>query len=412
MRKIVLLLLLNVSFIHAQYSDPNFPKPSAGYGSDGNHTVGVISFTNPYFTSKDIEIYHPSDISTPVPTIFYSHAYGGNNSANISGVLNFIAQKGYAVVYVPYQTTGVTNNDRYDNLLHGFTKAARDYSSVIDTTKVGFLGHSFGGGASFTLAKHCFDTYNWGSAGRFIYALAQWYTLNLSPADLSSFPIDTKLVTEVFDDDITNDHRMAIDIFNNINIPLSEKDFILAKSCTVSGYNYIADHSVPNTSAAFDALDYYAYYRLLDALCDYTFNGNLAGKDVALGNGSTNQVTMPTGMLDLIEYENPPVIYPENNYTFPCSNSTNPRESFCGLLSTEDFNNKKQLSIFPNPAHNNLYIRNKSEILCKVSIHDMTGNIVLETESDDKLIAIKIQNLDRGVYFVKVNNRAKRFIKI
>ena len=136
MRKIVLLLFLNIAFMHAQYNDPNFPKPSSGYGSDGTHTVGVISFTNPYFTSKDIEIYHPSDISTPVPTIFYSHAYGGNNSTNISGVLNFIAQKGYAVVYVPYQTTGVTNDERYDNLLHGFTKAARITSYNVCYTKL------------------------------------------------------------------------------------------------------------------------------------------------------------------------------------------------------------------------------------------------------------------------------------
>lgn len=411
MKKILFFLLLNITFSNAQYSDPNFPKPSSGYGSDGTHTVGVISFTNPYFTSKDIEIYHPSDVSTPVPTLFYSHAYGGNVSANISGVLNFIAQKGYAVVYVPYQTTGVTNEERYDNLLHGFTKAARDYSAVIDTTKVGFLGHSFGGGASFTLAKHCFDSYNWGSSGRFIYALAQWYTLDLSPTELSSFPLDTKLLTEVFDDDITNDHRMAIDIFNNINIPLSEKDFILVKSCTVGGYNYVADHSVPNTSSAFDALDYYAYYRLLDALCDYTFNGNLAGKDVALGNGSTNQITMPTGMLNLIEYENPPVLYPESNYTFPCSSSTNPRESFCGLLSSEDFETDDKITVFPNPAHNNLFIRNKNKVLCKIGIYDMFGKMILKTESEDKLITMKIQELDKGVYFAKVNNSVKRFIK-
>ncbi|MDK2771529.1 MAG: T9SS type A sorting domain-containing protein [Flavobacterium sp.] len=411
MKNFLVLFLVNITFGYAQYADPNFPKPSSGYGSDGTHTVGVISFANPYFSSKNIEIYHPTDINTPVPTIFYSHAFGGNVSSNISGVLNFIAKKGYAVVYVPYQTTGVTNDNRYENLLHGFTKAARDYSTVIDTTKVGFLGHSFGGGASFTIAKHCFDNYNWGASGRFIYALAQWYTLNLSPTDLSSFPLDTKLLTEVFDDDITNDHRMAIDIFNNINIPLSEKDFILVKSSTVNGYNYVADHSVPNTSSAFDALDYYAYYRLLDALCDYTFNANLTGKDVALGNGSINQITMPTGMLNLIEYENPPIVYPESNYTFPCTNNVNPRESFCALLSNETFEIEDKLTFFPNPAHNNLFIRNKNKILCKISIYDIFGKMILQTESDEKLITIKINFLDEGIYFAKVNNNVKKFIK-
>ena len=142
---------------------------------------------------------------------------------------------------------------------------------------------------------------NWGDSGRFIYAMAQWYSLNISQTQLQSFPSNTKLLTEIFNDDGTNDHRMAIDIFNNINISPSEKDFILLKSDTIAGYVYLADHTVPQTSPAFNAFDYYAIYRLLDALCDYTFNGNLAGKNVALGNGSAAQITMPTGLKTLLK---------------------------------------------------------------------------------------------------------------
>jgi hypothetical protein len=181
----VLLFLCFASKVCAQYSDPNIAKPTSGYGSDGTHTVGNISFTNPNYVLKDIEIYYPSDLTTPVPTIFYSHAFGGNVSANISGLLNFVAMKGYAIVYVPYQTTGVTVSERYDNLLSGFRKAARDYPTIIDTTRVGFLGHSFGGGASFANSLACFTENNWGQNGRFIYALAQWYSLLEKPDDLS-----------------------------------------------------------------------------------------------------------------------------------------------------------------------------------------------------------------------------------
>jgi Secretion system C-terminal sorting domain len=323
---VLFFLFGNCSF--GQYNDPNIPKPTSGYGADGTHTIGNSSFANPNFPSKNIELFYPSDTTAKVPTIFYSHAFGGNDPANISGLLNFVAMKGYAIVFVPYQTTGVTNQDRYANLLNGFRLAARTYPNIIDTTKVGFLGWSFGGGASFANAYTCFTENNWGSQGRFIYAMAPWYSFNISQTQLQTFPPDTKLLTEIFDDDETNDHRMAIDIFNNINISSSEKDFVLLKSDTIAGYIYLADHTVPQTSPAFNALDYYGIYRLLDAICDYTFNGTLAGKNVALGNGSAAQVTMPSGLKSLVQTDFPTPAYPETKYEFPFHDVTNLRTDY------------------------------------------------------------------------------------
>lgn len=115
----------------------------------------------------------------------------------------------------------------------------------------------------------------------------------ITQEELQSFPSDTKLIIEICADDAVNDHRMAADMFTNINIDDAEKDFLVVQSDTINGYIYYAGHDVPTNYNAFDALDYYAYYRLIDALCDYTFNGNPAGKEVALGNGSTDQVMMP-----------------------------------------------------------------------------------------------------------------------
>src|SRR6476619_1330727 len=111
-----LLLVLLWAPARAQYADPNYPKPTTGYGADGPHPVATLSFPNLNFLGRNIEVYYPADATGRVPTIFYSHAFGGNLSANISGVLEFAARKGYAIVFVPYQTTGVTVADRYTNL--------------------------------------------------------------------------------------------------------------------------------------------------------------------------------------------------------------------------------------------------------------------------------------------------------
>jgi hypothetical protein len=403
-----------VPLVSAQYSDPNYSKPQSGYGSDGTHTVSVISFPNRNFPDKDIEIYHPADISTKVPTIFYSHAYGGNISQNIIGLLRFVAMKGYAIVFVPYQTIGVTVSDRYTNLLQGFQKAARDYSSIIDTTRVGFVGHSFGGGASFGNALTCFKNYHWGLNGRFIYALAQWYSFNITQSDLENFPENTKLLTEIFDDDTTNDHRMAIDIFNNISIPASEKDFLLLKSDTVNGHVYAADHVVPNTAAAYDVFDYYAYYRLLDALCDYTFNGSAAGKEVALGNGSATQVNMPAGLKKLIETGHPQPAYPESKYEFPCSDSQNLRRNYCPVITEVNdlYNTTQLMTILPALADKKLTISiPEATTEPNLSIFNSQGQQLLSVRRPaGTSFTVDIPTLSTGIYLAVCGKYRTKFL--
>ena len=90
---------------------------------------------------------------------------------------------------------------------------------------------------------------------------------------------------------------------------------------------------MPNTQSAYDAYDYYGIYRLLDALIDYSFNGNLAGKNVALGNGSKEQITMPShngqALAPLEVTDNPSTNYPQSKYQFPCSSINNPRLGNC-----------------------------------------------------------------------------------
>ena len=102
MKKIALLLtILLAQAVLAQYADPNFPIPASGYGSDGTHAVAVETFPNVNFLGHTINVYHPADITTPVPTIFYSHAFVGTDPQNIIGMLEFVAKKGYGLRTIP-----------------------------------------------------------------------------------------------------------------------------------------------------------------------------------------------------------------------------------------------------------------------------------------------------------------------
>lgn len=411
MKKICLLLTtLLAQVAMAQYADPNFPKPLSGYGSDGTHPVAVETFPNVNFLGHSINVYHPADITTPVPTIFYSHAYAGTDPENIIGMLEFVAKKGYAIVYVPYQTLATTTTpERYNNLKSGFRRAAQLYPGIISTDKVGFLGHSFGGGASFNIASEFFTTDGWGANGRFIYAFAQWYSYFADNTVLTGYPDNTKVLIEVLADDSTNDHRMAIDIFNHLNIAASEKDFLVVPSSTVNGYTYQAIHNMPNTASAFDALDYYAYYRLIDALADYAFNGNTNGKNVALGHGSIAQVTMPGQMASLQSYANPTPPYSQDYYEFPCDSTENPRQDYCTTASFNTVQNNL-VTLYPNPVNHMLTIYTNTPSL-DVNIYNLVGQKTNHYTFQSNTAYISMQEMPQGIYLVEINGSAHKVIK-
>lgn len=313
-------------------------KPVTGYGSDGNYEVAEINFTNPQYKNTQVSVFYPKGISAPKPVIFFSHPFGGEEKSYNIELYNFVAKKGYVIVFVPYKTLDATIEHRYQTLWEGFLKAANDYPNIIDTKKVGFMGHSFGGGATIDLAYKAFTEKGWGENGRFIFTMAPWYCYNwgstvTTEQQLQNFPANTKMITQVYDEDDINDHRLAIDVFKHINIPASEKDFIYFRSSVIAGYNYTTDHVMPSSRKAYDALDYYGVYRLLDAMIDYSFNENANAKDIALGNGSSAQVTMPSYngqvMAPLEVTDNPSAKYSQDKYQFQCNSASNPRAGYC-----------------------------------------------------------------------------------
>ena len=409
-------LITRAMTLSAQYDDPIFPKPQSGYGADGSYSVEVTTFPSPDFPGEIIEIFHPDGVTGAVPTLFFSHGFGGTFSNYVRGMLEFVAKKGYAAVFVPYPTTGASIVERYDILLEGFRLAARSYPNLIDTTQVGFMGHSFGGGAMFGVSRRCFTENNWGSNGRFLFSLAPWYAYELTQAQLQAFPPDTKLIMQVYDDDTVNDHRMAIDLFNTINISSEEKDFILVKSDTLQGHIYAADHAVPGTYQVFNALDYYAFYRLLDALCDYTFNGNLAGKAVALGNGSELQVAMPAGLSPLSQTDAPVPLYPEDHYGFPCSGALNPRKAYCPALTSTDeaTPDTYTLAIDPNPTSAQIRVKIPADARARqIRVFSLSGQQVLaERISAASEITLNLEGLPSGEYVVVVGRYRGRVSRV
>jgi Secretion system C-terminal sorting domain len=360
------------------------PRITSGFGADGTFQVDTLRFPATGWEApsvQNVEVYVPRGATSPRPTVMFAHGYGGFNSRFYGEILQHAASRGYVAVFVPYPIT-LNFPALYRTMDSGFAEAVRRYPRLIDSTRIGFMGHSFGAGAIPSIAYKAYVERGWGKNGKFLFPMAPWYALETTPAMTRTFPNDTKLLVHVYQTDLTNDHRLAIDIFRTINISAAEKDFVTVLPDTVNNYVFAAGHGLCNTlsgtnSAAFDGYDVYATFRHMDALMEYTFNpSNAAAKNVALGNGSAEQVFMGVvgnRTLKPLRVSDAPVPDPVSpRAQFSCTNELNPRREFCTFTTSVQSPihlHSSLLQIIPNPSNHAALIRVMSQQAENMTIH-------------------------------------------
>ncbi len=414
MKKILLILSLFISInLSAQYTGP-IPYPTSGYALPGTHSMAMLDFTNPAYILQDATILYPAGSTTSVPTVFFAHGFGGNLWAYHRHLFRFLVSHGYAVVFVPYPTS-INILSNYDVIKDGFVHAARNYSNIIDTTQVGFLGYSFGGGASYSIAQEML-TNGWGTQSNFISSVAAWYAFNLSDADLASYPTNTHLLSFVLDSDDVCDQRMSLEIFENSNISDAQKDVVFVPGSEVSGYTYYADHySFLDTSIlAYDAIDVYVFHRLLGALTAYLFDGDASAAQVALGNGSPLQVDLPTGMNDLLAGDDIFPSQPQSYYQWKCDTFLNQRSSHCddvtGLDVSKTANDPSLFRYyFIGGVHS--IISDKIVKGAKATVYDLYGRKISEQSLNNTKVDISIPS-DGGMYILNVGEQSWKILAI
>lgn len=306
-----------------------------GYGADGPYTVLTQAIPHPAWAGHEVTLFYPAGLeSQAVPVIFFAHGFAATSTTWYEGFAKHVASLGFVFVYSPYPIRGTDFTTKYDQMWSGYMAAVQQSKQPLDLTRVGFAGHSLGGGAVPALAYRGLVEQGWGTNGALLYLMAPWYMLDVSNSQLQQLPAHTKMQIQVYGDDLTNDPRIAIDIYRSIPVPASEKDYVVINSAQQGDCELKADHltagSAPNM---INALDYYGVYRMFDALADYAFNGREIGKRVALGHGDPLQMNMgvwpDTGapLADLVsEYANPTPNRPESAYMHPYDAPANPRQ--------------------------------------------------------------------------------------
>ncbi len=393
MRTLHISILIALSLAGAargEYEGPVEPIQE-GYGADGIYSVSLVAFANPQWPDLTVSVYFPDGPSEPAPAIFFSHAWGLNDPYIYEDLIEHAVSRGYVLVFSPYKTVSATYEERYDMLFSGFQAAVSGYPEILDSALCGFVGHSFGGGATPSMARRGLVESGWGSEGSFMLVMAPWYVMDMSQSELEGFPQDTKLLVQLYSEDEANDHRMAIDLFENIGIPDENKDCVFVYPDLVEEYPYLADHPLPsqnspNPSSVFNAYDSYGVFRLFDALADYAFTGNPAAAIIALGNGSAEQLDMGAQLRPLTASDDPLAARPCSDFLYPCDSPENPRSGYCGSCEAQvgvgdlpaDLSDAGIKAIVPNPFRGSTKLKfslsNRGEV--EVTIHDVAGRLV------------------------------------
>ncbi|NOT62750.1 MAG: hypothetical protein HOP19_21285 [Acidobacteria bacterium] len=265
------------------------PPITSGYGANGSFTYTEARFANPLDAGMEVVVFRPNT-NAPVPVIFYAPGYSAQTPDLYGPLFPHLASRGYAVVYSPFQVSldFYAWQRRYETMWAGFDEAVKRYGTSFDLTRVGFAGHSYGGGATFAMLQRGAVGKGWGRNGLFMFVMAPWYVYEITARQMLEFPQHAQVLIQVYEEDVVNDHRIAKEAFERLNLPASEKDFMLLRSDSFEGQTLEAHHNVPSGVTA-NGLDYYGVWRPLDALADYAFTNNQAAKAIALGNGNTSQ---------------------------------------------------------------------------------------------------------------------------
>jgi acetyl esterase/lipase len=278
---------------------PEQPKSGPG-GSDYAHQK-VVSNT---FGKGDAQywLFEPSE-PTPrsAPLVVFNHGWLAMDPAIYLGWIEHIVRRGRIVIFPRYQAGALTPpwtfaRNAIQAVKLGIEELKKPGHVAPDTEQLAIVGHSAGGAITADLAALAAAEGLPKPKAAMIVQPGRGMSRPESPffpaADYGKIPKDTLMLVVVGADDLVVGEIMARDVFARTpQIPPERKSYIVVQTDRHGAPPLLADHLSPCSPVrphAFvigpriDALDFYAYWKLFDALADFAFHGK--NNAYALGN--------------------------------------------------------------------------------------------------------------------------------
>jgi len=406
------LLFVLSWFISLGQTPPLQPGFGPG-GSDYLHNGVIFSDFTTLFSGEGYWLFEPNN---PKPdsadVIVFNHGYGVFNPGPYGQWIEHLVRKGNIVIFPKYQVSDLSLPNTYTpNAVIGIQDAFDELQSNPNRVKprmehYGMIGHSYGGVvtsnivteyAAYGLPKpQCFMLCQPGTGGLNAGRLTTYTGMDVDYNVLIVVGNDDVIVGDAFgreimdSTDISTDHKNYITHFaDNLGTPIIEashneplaanNDYDGGTVSTVITGGYLA--------SKIDAVDYYCYWKLADALLACTFYGNFC--NYAFGDT------------------------PQQNNMGAWSDGTSviPLEvEPSSFVSIDERSMDNEGMLFPNPSHNQIEVVSNSEKKNNYIIYDNKGQMVLENEFNFTT-TIDISMLNSGLYIMKMvsDHQVKQF---
>jgi hypothetical protein len=277
--------------ITASLDEPTQPEqPTTGPGSS-DYSHSFVIKTRYKWGGQQFWIFEPfMPKPESAPLIVFNHGWSAMHPIIYRSWISHIVKKGNIVVYPRYQKGLVRG---FDNFTINAVNAVKDSIDILnkgwhvrpELDKFAIVGHSLGGGITANMAALAEEE---GLPIPKAIMPVQPFLHRVEMIDFSNISNETIMLVIVGEDDDVVSNFSAKIIFNDtLQIPLSNKDFIVQVTDTYGNPDILGDHMAPVCFPKFlsdttDAMDYYSTWKLFDALTDYAFYGK--NKDYCLGD--------------------------------------------------------------------------------------------------------------------------------
>lgn len=222
------------------------------------------------------------------PVVLFLHGWTAVDPASYMAWIHHIVQRGHIVIYPVYQIVPTTPfSAGTDNAIQGVKDALVELANLghvtPDLTRVGAVGHSFGGMMTANFAVR--------AAAEGLPPIQA-----IMPAEPGAFPTEWEDYTQIpggtlilsiaGEEDVVVGDILALWIFNSsIAVPSTDKDFLLLRTDNHGSPGLISDHRAPGgliDGQGVDAFDFFGFWKWWDALTDAAWYGT--NREIALGD--------------------------------------------------------------------------------------------------------------------------------
>jgi len=407
------IAVLLFTFSQAQITQPTQPATGPG-GSDYTHG-GVTIYD--YATNRNGEDFWLYEPNSPTPdsanVVVFCHGLGMLNPRAYGAFIKHLVRQGNIVIYPRYQRTldlGTTIATYNDSCAKGILKALdtiQQPGHVKGRIENYFiLGHSVGGvlTANMTMLHQ-----QYGLPKPLTAFSMQPGAATYLMSDYSPFPADVKFLIAIGEDDAIVGTGPGTTIYNQATaVPTAHKNLvhhyadghgnpdIAASHNEPCGFDNQFDNGetnlfIPFVTGAVDAMDFYCYWKLQDALMDCA----LSSENCEYAFGDT----------------------PEQHGMGNWSDGTPVRQleiTPAALSGVSDAKEEVAVQVFPNPSLGNFEFR-IADFEFKnqptLSVLDLTGKMVFQSAVISPQSTISLGTVEGGLYFYELKNAANETLQ-